>query len=74
MLAYAWGNHLFIMRVGVGMADPPPSLQYSPSRFRSPMGGGSSGGKRGTKLSFPKPAECLLEDPIIGLQWINRQV
>ncbi|CAO3585498.1 unnamed protein product [Absidia cylindrospora] len=69
MLAYAWGNHLFILRVGVSMVES----QRSPGRFRTPMNVGGKN-KRGTKLHFPKPAECQLDDVIIGLQWINRQI
>lgn len=64
MLAFAWGNHLFILRVAVENTEP----QRPTNRFRSPKP------KRGTKLEFIKLGEKQLDDSIVGIQWINRQV
>ncbi|KAI9307508.1 Golgi CORVET complex core vacuolar protein 8-domain-containing protein [Cunninghamella echinulata] len=64
MLAFAWGNHLIILRVGVETIEP----QRPSNRFRTPKP------KRGTKLEFIKIGESQLDDAIIGLQWINRQI
>ncbi|CAO3646628.1 unnamed protein product [Cunninghamella blakesleeana] len=64
MLAFAWGNHLFILRVGIESIEP----QRPTNRFRSPKP------KRGTKLEFIKLGEKQLDDSIVGIQWINRQI
>ncbi|KAL0081040.1 Golgi CORVET complex core vacuolar protein 8-domain-containing protein [Phycomyces blakesleeanus] len=69
MLAFSWGYHLFIIRVGVEAAD---SKQQNGNRAnRNPIGNKP---KKGNKLEFIKLGEWECGDPIVGLQWINRQI
>ncbi|KAI9031792.1 Golgi CORVET complex core vacuolar protein 8-domain-containing protein [Phycomyces nitens] len=69
MLAFSWGKHLFIIRVGVEAAE---SKQQNGNRTgRNPIGNKT---KRGNKLEFIKLGEWRCKDPIVGLQWINRQI
>ena len=68
MLAFTWGNHLFILRVGVESNDKATSTNRT---ARNAIGNKS---KRGNKLEFIKHGEWKCRDVIVGMQWINRQV
>lgn len=68
MLAFTWGNHLFILRVGVESNDKTASTNRG---ARNAIGNKS---KRGNKLEFIKHGEWKCRDVIVGMQWINRQV
>ncbi|KAI8073344.1 hypothetical protein BC940DRAFT_291112 [Gongronella butleri] len=66
MLAFSWDNHLYILRVVIERIEPSHT-----SRLRSPLG---KKGKHASKLDFCKVGETFLNDAIVGLQWINRQI
>ncbi|KAI7859751.1 hypothetical protein BDC45DRAFT_563794 [Circinella umbellata] len=68
MLAFSWGNHLTILRVGIENPD-----NSQPSN-RSTRKSSSNKSKRGSKLEFTKYGEYKCPDVIVGLQWINRQI
>ncbi|KAG0190180.1 Vacuolar protein sorting-associated protein 8 [Apophysomyces sp. BC1034] len=68
MLAFSWGNHLCILRVGVENAD---SIRQNGRTQRASIG---SKNKRGTKLEFVKLGDWKCRDSIVGLHWINRQI
>ena len=68
MLAFSWGNHLTILRVGI---ENPDNSQTSNRATRKAS---SNKNKRGSKLEFTKYGEYKCRDVIVGLQWINRQV
>ncbi|KAI9482584.1 Golgi CORVET complex core vacuolar protein 8-domain-containing protein [Zychaea mexicana] len=68
MLAFSWGNHLLILRVGIESPDGP----HAP--VRGARNTSSNKNKRGSKLEFVKYGEHKCRDVIVGLQWINRQI
>ncbi|KAI9264371.1 Golgi CORVET complex core vacuolar protein 8-domain-containing protein [Phascolomyces articulosus] len=68
MLAFSWGNHLTILRVGIESPDNPQSSN------RGVRNTSSNKNKRGSKLEFTKYGEYKCRDVIVGLQWINRQI
>lgn len=76
MLAFAWGNHLFILRVSVENSDA--SSKATPNgRSRvstSPTPSIPKQNKKGINLEFIKVGEWKCKDAIVGIQWINRQV
>ncbi|KAI8145911.1 Golgi CORVET complex core vacuolar protein 8-domain-containing protein [Fennellomyces sp. T-0311] len=67
MLAFSWGNHLLILRVGIENPDIP----HTGGRGSRNTANKS---KRGSKLEFIKHGEYKCRDVIVGLQWINRQI
>ncbi|KAI9316979.1 Golgi CORVET complex core vacuolar protein 8-domain-containing protein [Dichotomocladium elegans] len=68
ILAFSWGNHLFILRVGIENAEKPI---LGTRNSRSSAGSKS---KRGSKLEYIKYGEWKCRDAIVGMQWINRQI
>ncbi|KAF7726811.1 Vacuolar protein sorting-associated protein 8 [Apophysomyces ossiformis] len=68
MLAFSWGNHLFILRVGIESTE---NGRQNGRLHRTSVG---SKNKRGTRLEFVKQGEWKCRDPIVGLHWINRQI
>lgn len=83
MLAFAWGNHLFILRVSVDNQDntkptatangrsPVPS---SSATTTTPPSTPKASKKGGIHLEFIKVGEWKCKDAIVGIQWINRQI
>lgn len=71
MLAFAWGNHLFILRVSVDHESPKIVVN---SRSRTPTPPPPKPAKKGVHLEFIKIGEWKCKDAIVGIQWINRQV
>ncbi|KAI8374379.1 Golgi CORVET complex core vacuolar protein 8-domain-containing protein [Radiomyces spectabilis] len=69
MLAFSWGNHLFILRIGVDLQEPATGRSGRPSTAK-PLGKS----KKRTKLQFTKVGEWKCRDSIVGLQWVNRQI
>ncbi|KAI7867172.1 Golgi CORVET complex core vacuolar protein 8-domain-containing protein [Spinellus fusiger] len=69
MLAFSWGNNLFIIRVGV--ETPDTKLQTSTRTGRPSI---TAKSKKGSKLEFVKLGEWRCRDPIVSIQWINRQI
>ncbi|ORX61405.1 hypothetical protein DM01DRAFT_1299341 [Hesseltinella vesiculosa] len=66
MLAFAWNNHLYIVRVSTERTE-----HTHTSRLMNPLGRKS---KHSTKLDFVKSGECVLDDAIVALEWVNRQI
>ncbi|KAI9250799.1 Golgi CORVET complex core vacuolar protein 8-domain-containing protein [Helicostylum pulchrum] len=72
MLAFAWGNHLFILRVSVDNNEPSKVAVNGRSRATTPPPPKSN--KKGVNLEFVKIGEWKCKDAIVGIQWINRQI
>lgn len=68
MLAFGWGNHLFILKVSVDNDNKQVVVNGRPSKTPAPKS------KKGTQLEFVKVGEWKSKDPIVSIQWINRQV
>lgn len=74
MLAFAWGNHLFILRVSVSSNNQDtkqPQTNGRGPRLPTPS---PRANKKGTNLEFIKIGEWKCKEAIVGVQWINRQV
>lgn len=76
MLAFAWGNHLFILRVSVSNNSNQDSKQaHTNGRGpRLPTPPAPKANKKGTHLEFIKIGEWKCKEAIVGVQWINRQI
>lgn len=77
MLAFAWGNHLFILRVSVDSNDSPKVAVNGRTRVTTPPPPPPpppKSSKKGLNLEFVKIGEWKCKDAIVGIQWINRQV
>lgn len=76
MLAFAWGNHLFILRVAVENSNTStkPTANGRSKVIASPPPITPKSGKKGVSLDFVKVGEWKCKDAIVGIQWINRQV
>lgn len=74
MLAFAWGNHLFILRVSVDNNDNSKIVVNGRSRATTPPPPPPKPTKKGVHLEFVKIGEWKCKDAIVGIQWINRQV
>lgn len=73
MLAFAWGDHLFILRVSVD--NDTPKIVANNGRSRTPPPPPApKPAKKGVHLEFVKIGEYKCKDAIVGIQWINRQV
>jgi hypothetical protein len=66
MLAFAWGNHLFILRVCIESNKSAKTNQKARSNTKSAV--------RGVNLDFVKLGEWKSKEPIVNIKWINRQV
>ncbi|KAL7316971.1 hypothetical protein PS15m_003385 [Mucor circinelloides] len=74
MLAFAWGNHLFILRVSVSSNNQDtkqPQTNGRGPRLPTPS---PKANKKGTNLEFIKIGEWKCKEAIVGVQWINRQI
>lgn len=89
-LAFSWGNHLVILRVGMASLTPEPL----PTAKRGSTNGKNNGRNTSTgktaestsvptntkknfknlRLDFVKLGEWRGKHSIVGLQWVNRQV
>lgn len=76
MLAFAWGNHLFILRVAVENSNTStkPTANGRSKAIASPPPITPKSGKKGVSLDFVKVGEWKCKDAIVGIQWINRQI
>lgn len=70
MLAFAWGNHLFILRVSVDHENKQMTVNGRMARVPTQP----KSNKKGTNLQFVKAGEWKCKDAIVGIQWINKQV
>jgi hypothetical protein len=70
MLAFAWGNHLFILRVSVNHDNKPLAANGRIQRVPTPP----KSNKKGTNLEFVKVGEWKCKEAIVSIQWINKQV
>jgi hypothetical protein len=70
MLAFAWGNHLFILRVSVGHENKQGTVNGRMPRVPTPP----KSSKKGSNLEFVKVGEWKCKEAIVGIQWINKQV
>ncbi|KAG1360274.1 hypothetical protein G6F62_000126 [Rhizopus arrhizus] len=66
MLAFAWGNHLFILRVCIESNRSAKTNQKARSNTKSAV--------RGVNLDFVKFGEWKSKEPIVNIKWINRQI
>ncbi|KAI7897400.1 Golgi CORVET complex core vacuolar protein 8-domain-containing protein [Mucor mucedo] len=73
MLAFAWGDHLFILRVSVDNDTPKIVVNNGRSRTPPPPPAPKPA-KKGVHLEFVKIGEYKCKDAIVGIQWINRQI
>ncbi|KAI8355142.1 Golgi CORVET complex core vacuolar protein 8-domain-containing protein [Blakeslea trispora] len=73
MLAFAWGNHLFILRVVVEQENKQKSQNNRAPRISTPPQKPNAG-KKGLSLEFVKVGEWKCKEAIVGIQWINRQI
>ncbi|RCI03453.1 Vacuolar protein sorting-associated protein 8, partial [Rhizopus stolonifer] len=71
MLAFAWGNHLFILRVCVNHENKQPVTNGRVPRIPTTP---PKVNKKGVTLEFVKVGEWICKDAIVGIQWINRQI
>lgn len=62
MLAFAWGNHLFIFQVS------------AESNMTVKARSNTKTTKHAVNLEFIQIGEWKCKEPIVGIQWINRQV
>jgi hypothetical protein len=77
MLAFAWGNHLFILRVSVDNSDGSKITATANGRSRvttTTPPPTPKASKKGLTLEFFKVGEWKCRDAIVGIQWINRQI
>lgn len=74
MLAFAWGNHLFILRVSVSSNQDVKQSHTNGRGPRLPATPLPKPNKKGTNLEFVKIGEWKCKEAIVGVQWINRQV
>ncbi|KAI8331983.1 Golgi CORVET complex core vacuolar protein 8-domain-containing protein [Choanephora cucurbitarum] len=73
MLAFAWGNHLFILRVVVEQENKQQPQNSRAPRIPTPPQKPSPS-KKGLSLEFVKVGEWKCKEAIVGIQWINRQI
>ncbi|KAI9280667.1 Golgi CORVET complex core vacuolar protein 8-domain-containing protein [Sporodiniella umbellata] len=64
ILAFAWGNHLFILRVCVA----------SHIHNKTDKKKRTNNTKRAPGLDFIKVGEWKNKEPIVGIKWINKQI
>ncbi|KAI9478231.1 MAG: Golgi CORVET complex core vacuolar protein 8-domain-containing protein [Benjaminiella poitrasii] len=72
MLAFAWGNHLFILRVSVIQDNKHSTTQNGRVSRLAPLSPKTS--KRSVQLEFVKIGEWKCRDAIVAIQWINKQI
>ncbi|CEI87771.1 hypothetical protein RMCBS344292_02179 [Rhizopus microsporus] len=66
VLAFAWGNHLFILRVCVENNEVTKTNQKARLNTKPT--------KRGVTLEFVKIGEWKSKESIVSIHWINRQI
>lgn len=66
MLAFAWGNHLFIFQISVESNTTAKASEKARSNTKAT--------KYAVNLEFIQVGEWKCKEPIVSIQWINRQV
>ncbi|KAI7905949.1 Golgi CORVET complex core vacuolar protein 8-domain-containing protein [Cokeromyces recurvatus] len=71
MLAFAWGKHLFIIRISVNQDNKYVTQNGRVTRLPATP---PKTNKRGIQLEFVKIGEWKCRDTIVAIQWINKQI
>ncbi|EIE88846.1 hypothetical protein RO3G_13557 [Rhizopus delemar RA 99-880] len=66
MLAFAWGNHLFIFQISVESNTTAKASEKARSNTKAT--------KYAVNLEFIQVGEWKCKEPIVSIQWINRQL